>query len=459
MGVITVDDIIKATKGELLSVNAKSFTGVSIDSRTSQDGEVFIALRGERFDGHDYLEDALVKSSGAIVDRKPDPLPAGKVIIHVDDTLRSLQDLAHFLRIKRDVPVVAVTGSNGKTTTKEMIFTIVSSKMKALKNEGNLNNHIGLPLSITMLAGDEHVIILEMGMNSPGEIRRLCEIAVPSHGVITNIGMAHVGKLGSYEAVREAKLEILDGLSVAVINADDVELMNGVGLKAFGGQVVTFGINNDSHVMAKNVRPTEQGSTFVMEIRGKGSTQVRLNVLGLFNVYNALAAAAVSASLGMGVDEIRDALQTYGGVPMRFELIRKKGMTVVNDAYNANPSSMEQSIRELLRIRTGGRAVAVLGDMLELEEFSEKAHRKVGALVSALGLDVFVAVGDMMGLAAEEAVKSRVTKASPEVYTFKNSNDARVRIMDILKMGDTVLIKGSRSARMEKIIEGMTDAI
>jgi UDP-N-acetylmuramoyl-tripeptide--D-alanyl-D-alanine ligase len=459
MGSIKVDDILKATGGELLSGNVKSFSGVSIDSRTGQDSEVFIALRGENFDGHNYLEDALSKGSGAVVDMKPEPVPADKVIIHVHDTLRSLQDLAHFLRMKRDVPVVAVTGSNGKTTTKEMIFTIVSSKLKALKNEGNLNNHIGLPLSITRIAGDEDVIILEMGMNAPGERKRLCEIAVPSHGVITNIGSAHVGKLGSYEAVRDAKLEILEGLSVAVINADDVELMNGVGLKGFGGQVVTFGIDNDSHIMAKNVKPTDQGSTFEMEISGRESTQVRLNVLGRFNVYNALAASAVSVSLGMGVDEIRAALETYRGVPMRFELIRKKGITVVNDAYNANPSSMEQSIRETLRIRTGGRAVAVLGDMHELDEFSEKAHRNIGTLVSALGLDVFVAVGDMMGLAAEEAVKSRIGKAGPEVYTFNNINDVRTRIMGILKKGDTVLIKGSRSAGMEKIIESITDAL
>ena len=459
MADITVDDIIKATGGELLSENSKSFSGVSIDSRTSQDGEVFIALRGERFDGHDYLEDALSKGSGAVVDIRPDPVPTGKVIIYVHDTLRSLQDLAHFLRMKRNVPVVAVTGSNGKTTTKEMIYTIVSSKMKTLKNDGNLNNHIGLPLSITRLKGDEDVIVLEMGMNARGEIRRLCEIAVPSHGVITNVGTAHVGKLGSYEAVREAKLEILDGLSVAVINADDVQLMHGVGLKEFGGQIVTFGINNESDVMAKNVKPTEQGSTFEMEIRGRESAQFRLTVPGLFNVYNALAASAVSVSLGMGVDEIRTALETYRGIPMRFEVIRKKGMTVINDAYNANPSSMEQSIRELLRIRTAGRAVAILGDMHELDEFSEKAHRDVGGLVAALGLEVFVAVGDMMSFAAEEAVKSRVTLAGPEVYTFKNINEARNHIMDILKTGDTVLIKGSRTERMEKIIESITDAI
>jgi UDP-N-acetylmuramoyl-tripeptide--D-alanyl-D-alanine ligase len=298
-----------------------------------------------------------------------------------------------------------------------------------------------------------------MGMNAPGEIRRLCEIAVPSHGVITNVGTAHVGKLGSYEAVRDAKLEILDGLGVAVLNADDVQLMHGVGLKEFGGQVVTFGINNDSDVMAKNVRPTEQGSTFDMEIRGRGSTQFRLAVPGLFNVYNALAASAVSVSLGMGMDEIRAALEMYRGVPMRFELIRKKGITVINDAYNANPSSMEQSIRELLRIRSGGRSVAILGDMHELDQFSEKAHRDVGALISALRLEVFVAVGDMMSLAADEAVKSRVTMASPEVYTFRNINEAQNHIMDILKTGDTVLLKGSRTERMEKIIESITDAV
>jgi len=459
MADITIDDILEATGGDLISERAGSFTGVSIDSRTSREGDLFVALRGERFDGHDYLPDALVKGSGAVVHRKPASIPPGKVVILVHDTLRSLQDLAHFLRMKRAVPVVAVTGSNGKTTTKEMIYTIVSSKMKTLKNEGNLNNHIGLPLTLTRMSGNEDVIVLEMGMNAAGEIRRLCEIAAPSHGVITNIGMAHVGRLGSYEAVRDAKLEILDGLSVAVINADDSGLMTGVGLKEFGGQVVTFGIRNESEVMATGVNATEQGSTFVMEIRDRGSVQVRLNVPGLFNVYNALAASAVSASLGFGVEEIGAALEAYRGIPMRFEIQRKRGITLVNDAYNANPSSMEQSIRELLRIKTGGRAVAVLGDMYELDGFSEEAHRNVGALVAALGLDVFVAVGDMMGLAAKEAVKSRENRSGPEVYTFSSLSDARSRIMEILKTGDTVLFKGSRMSKMEDIIEGITDAV
>ncbi len=460
MTVLTVEDIIEATGGELLSEDSKTFSGVSIDSRKISEGEVFFAIRGDKFDGHDFLKNALVKGSGAIVDIRPELLPEGKVIICVNDTLRSLQDLAHFLRMRRKIPVVAVTGSNGKTTTKEMIHIILSQKFKALKNEGNLNNHIGLPLSLTRLDPDDEVIVLEMGMNASGEIRRLCEIAVPSHGVITNIGSAHVGKLGGYDAVRDAKLEILKGLNVVVVNADNDRLMQGLeGRKDFDGGIITFAVNNEAHVMAKNVRTTEKGSNFILEIKDKGSASVNLKVLGLFNVYNALAASAVTYSLGMSIDEIKAALGAYSGFPMRFEVIEKNGITVINDSYNANPSSIKESVMELIRLGTEGRVVAILGDMRELDEFSEKEHRAIGRMISETGVDVFVAVGEMMNMAAEESTSGKGGKAAPEVVTFKDANSAKDNIMDILKPGDTVLIKGSRSMTMEKIIEGITNAV
>ena len=457
---LTVENIIKATGGELLSENTKTFHRVSIDSRKISEGEVFFAIRGERFDGHDFLEKALLRGSGAVVDRKPGSLPPGKVIVYVNDTLRSLQDLAHFLRMKLDIPVVAVTGSNGKTTTKEMIYGILSGKFRTLKNEGNLNNHIGLPLSLTRLNPYDEAVVLEMGMNASGEIRRLCEIAGPTHGVITNIGSAHVGRLGSYEAVRAAKLEVLERVSVAVVNNDDGFLMKGIeALENFRGEIITFAVNNTSDVMAKNVIVSKQGSDFILEIRDTERAQVRLNVPGLFNVYNALAASAVSVSLGVEIKEIKTALEAYRGVPMRFEIINMKGITVINDSYNANPSSVEKSVKELARLGTGGRIVAVLGDMRELDAFSEKEHRAAGDMIRETGVDVFVAVGEMMGLAAEESRKVKGGKAGPEVFIFKDVYSAKENIMDILKQGDTVLVKGSRAMSMEKIIEGITDVI
>jgi UDP-N-acetylmuramoyl-tripeptide--D-alanyl-D-alanine ligase len=451
---LTADEIIKATGGELLSENSGTFNGVSIDSRTIGKGGVFFALRGEKFDGHNFLDAALVKGSGAVVDTVPAILPKGKVIILVKNTLQALQDFAHFLRMRQDIPVIAVTGSNGKTTTKEMTHAILSRRFRTLKNEGNLNNHIGLPLSLTRLENDTEAVVLEMGMNAPGEIRRLCEIAVPTHGIITNIGSAHLGMLGSHQAVRDAKLELIRGLHVAVVNADDDFLMEGVaGAGKFNGDIITFSIKNDSHVMAKEIETTGRGTAFRLEFRESESIPVSLNVHGLFNVYNALAAAAAGFSLGIPAGEIKSALESFSACSMRFEIKKIKGVTLINDSYNANPSSMEESVKEMVRIGAGGRTVAVLGDMGELDEFSEEAHKNIGRIIAEAGIDVFVAVGQMMSVAAEECINIKGEKAIPEIYTLADADEASNSITAFLKNGDTVLIKGSRVMRMEKIAE------
>lgn len=453
---LSVEDIIEATGGDLLSESTGDFSGVSIDSRTVSENEIFFAIKGERFDGHDFLESALARAGGAVVATRPDTLPAGKVIICVEDTLRSLQDLAHFVRMKRNIPVVAITGSNGKTTVKEMIHGILSKRVRTLKNEGNLNNHIGLPLSLMKLEDEDEMIVLEMGMNHSGEIQRLCEIAVPSHGVITNIGTAHIGELGSYKALRAAKLEILGELGVAVVNADDSGLMQGISESSFKGQVITFGIENESHVRAGNIRTTRNGSAFRLEMGNAGSIAISLNVRGIFNIYNALAAAAVSFSLGMTIDEIRSALEGYGGFPMRFEVTDENGITLINDSYNANPTSMKEAVKELVSMGAGGRVVAALGDMKELRDFSEEAHREIGRLLPEAGVDVFVAVGDMMGLAAGESERSGKMSG---VFRFNDSEEAGAEIKNIIRQGDTVLVKGSRSMAMEKIIRSIRNVI
>lgn len=454
MANLTADTIIEATGGRLLSGEARAFDGVSIDSRTIRDDDIFFALRGERFNGHDFLNDALSRAGGAVIDSFPRALPANKTIIQVKDTLRALQDLAHYRRTRLNIPVVAITGSNGKTTTKEMTHSILSRRFNAFKNKGNLNNHIGLPLSLAGVAPDVEVIVLELGMNAPGEIKRLCEIALPSHGIITNIGSAHIGMLGSRYAIRDAKLEILNGLSTVVLNGDDDFLMEGV--RDFGGEVITFSINNDSHVMAKDIHSTDKGNSFTLSFRDSADVPVSLNIRGLFNVYNALAASAICFSLGVSAEDIKSALEAYTAFPMRFEVIEKNDITVINDSYNANPASVREALKELSALNKG-RAVAVLGDMFELGEFSEDEHRTVGRIVSDLGIGALVAVGEMMSLAAEEIHIKKEKK--PLVFTFKNAEEAGKNIKDILKRGDTVLIKGSRSMGMEKILGGITDAL
>jgi UDP-N-acetylmuramoyl-tripeptide--D-alanyl-D-alanine ligase len=453
---LTVEEIVKATGGEPLCGDSMAFSGVSIDSRTVMEGEIFFALRGERFDGHDFLDSVLSTGSAAVVDHGFEAAQKGKAIIQVKDTLKALQDLAGYMRLKHDIPVVAITGSNGKTTTKEMTYSILSRRFKVLKNKGNLNNHIGLPLSLTRLVPSDEVMVLELGMNSTGEIRRLCEIAMPSHGVITNIGSAHIGRLGSRDAIRSAKLEMLEGITTAVLNGDDDFLMDGV--RGFKGKIITFSIRSDSHIMAKDLYATERGNSFTLAFRDGKSVPVRLNVHGLFNVYNSLAASAVCFSLGMNIEEIRTALEAYTAFPMRFEVLRRGSITVINDSYNANPSSVFEALKELERMRGGGRLVAVLGDMNELGNFAEDAHRNVVKTVIELGIDVLVSVGEMMGLAAGETGDG-INGMKPVIYKFGDVEELTLNIGKILMPGDTALVKGSRAMNMDRAVRGITDVI
>jgi UDP-N-acetylmuramoyl-tripeptide--D-alanyl-D-alanine ligase len=386
-------------------------------------------------------------------------LPADRIIVLVDDTLRALQDVAHFVRKGRDIPLVAVTGSNGKTTTKEMVHAVLSKKFRTLKNAGNLNNHIGLPLSLAGLELHDECAVLEMGMNAAGEIRRLCDIAQPSHGIITNIGTAHIGRLGSREALREAKLELLKDLATAIVNADDEYLMEGLGTTPFHGDIITFGIKSNADVRAEDITRTDRGSDFILSIRKQETVKISLNVFGLFNVCNALAAAAAGIALGVSKEQIKEALQEFRAVSMRFEVTREKGITLINDAYNANPASMEEALRELVRLGGTGRTVAVLGEMRELAEHSESAHRAVGEMIAASGVDVFIAVGERMAAAAEEATHSGGKKGRPVIHTFKNAEKAAEGICSICRAGDTVLLKGSRAVAMEKVAGRLRDAV
>lgn len=449
---LALKEIVTAINGELLSGGVNGFTGVSIDSRTIKDGELFFALKGERFDGHDFLKEALEKGGGAVVNSIPARLTDDKVLIMVKDTVMALQDLAHFWRKRLGARVVAITGSNGKTTTKEMAYKVLSRGFRVERNEGNLNNHIGLPLSLLRVKTDTDVIVLELGMNAKGEIRRLCEIALPEYGVITNIGTAHIGMLGGKKSVRDAKLEILNNLNTLIINADDEFLMDGV--RGFSGRIIRFSIKNKADVIASDIERTERGSSFRLQWMGQ-EAWVNLNVHGLFNIYNALAASAIGLAFGLDIDDVKDALSSYQAFPMRFETIDRNGLTIINDSYNANPSSMTEAIHELINIKKGRRAVAILGDMYELGDFSNDAHRDIGRLISEQGIDVFVAVGEMMSVAVEEALKNNRI----QIHRFKDVHDAEREIMNIIEPDDTVLIKGSRAMCMERLVEVIKDAL
>lgn len=443
MTIMTVNEIIQATGGKVLCGGQQAISGFSIDSRKTAHGELFIALRGARFDGHDFVHDALRNGTGAMVSIPPADPGRDKTIIYVKNTLRALQDIARYRRSRRGIPAVGVTGTNGKTTTKELVAAILSRNHAVLKTTGNFNNHIGLPLCVSNMQGSEEFMVLEMGSNAKGDIRELCEIVRPDIAVVTNVGQAHLEGFGTIETVRDTDLEVLGYVKTICINADDPLLMEGIG--AYPGKVVTYGIENRADFSARDIVPGEEGSQFLLVTPGRGDIRVSLRISGRFNVLNALAAASVASELGMSLEEIRGGLESFAGVPMRLEIHRISGALVINDVYNANPASMEEALREMARLRTG-RAIAVLGDMLELGAYAGDAHTGLVQTLNRLGVDILIAVGPEMHKAS--------AGFAGKAYQAADSSGARSLLLDMMGEGDTVLIKGSRGMRMEMVLAG-----
>ncbi len=460
MATLTVKEILDATGGRVIygASGGAPFTGVSIDSRSIREGELFIALKGERFDGHNFLMDAMGKGRGAVVSAPPATPVRGKTVVYVRNTLKALQDIARYVRLQRHPTVIGITGTNGKTTTKELIASILGIRHKVMKNSGNLNNQVGLPLSLTTVEEGDEFAVVEMGASIRGDIRELCGIAVPDYGVITNIGPAHLEGFGSLEMVRSTKLELYDEVRIIALNADDRFLMEGVSERTGGSDgpdVVTFGMGGDPDVYARDIELRERATSFAL-CTGDRCVDITMNVPGRFNVSNALAAAAVCIALGIGLDEIRKGIESFAGVPMRLEIKELLGAAIISDVYNANPASMEEAVKELVRMRKD-RTIAVLGDMLELGAYSEEAHRRLGRWIAELPVDVFIAVGEMMEKAAEEFSASSGKSPVPgRVIAVPNSAEARTVLFDICREGDTVLVKGSRGMKMERVLEENT---
>jgi UDP-N-acetylmuramoyl-tripeptide--D-alanyl-D-alanine ligase len=454
---LTIGEIVEATGGQLVQGRRGAVVvGVSTDSRTLKPGEIFFALHGEKHDGHDHLKEVMEKGAGgAVVERD---VGAGfepartKNLIRVPDTLRALGDLAHAWRKRFDIPVVAVTGSNGKTTTKDMTAAILSEKYRVLKTEGNLNNLIGLPLTLFRLDEEAEAAVVEIGMNRLGEIDRLAEIAAPQVGVITNVARAHLEGLGSLARVARAKGELLGRLpreGLAVLNRDDPSyprLKRGV-----RSRLATFGRRRGATVRLLFSRVEDlRGISFVASVKGKRE-RIRMPVLGGHNIANALAAIAVGDFLKIPVSKMRKALRSFHTLSKRMEIVPlPKGIDLINDCYNANPDSTAASLAFLKEAGAGRRRVAILGEMLELGSFATRAHREIG-MKTARAADLLFAVGEhagemMKGFRRRGGVFETVEAAIPE-------------IVKALRPGDLVLIKGSRGMQMERITEALKNVL
>jgi len=417
-------------------------TGFSTDTRTIEPGMMFIAIPGENFDGGDYVEKALeMGASGAITEKDIET----DGVIKVENVIRALGKLALNHRSRFDIPVVAVTGSTGKTSTKNFIESVLSTRYNTHSTQGNLNNHIGLPMTLLKLEENHEASVIEMGMNNLGEIDYLAGMTKPDIGVITNIGMSHIGILGSRQNIFKAKTEIIPHINeggLLVTNGDDEFLGNLVELKK--PDVLLYGSSENSHIIFKDEHIDDNGC-FSFSVDGE---KFRLSVPGRHNIYNALAALAVGRELGLSYDEIRMGLLNFRQDKLRLEILEIKGIRIINDSYNASPDSMKAALDILADQQ--GRKIAVLGDMLEMGDFSKKAHTELGNLAADCA-DIIVCCGPE----ARYIAKGAATNGFSSKYLFNcnNSDEAAAIVYGILEEGDNVLVKGSRGMKMENVVK------
>ena len=438
---IYINDILSIIDGILVSGSNTSLDNFSINSKEINKDDIFVGIKGEKIDGSKFYIDALKKGAkGAIITKGfyTESID-DKFIIEVEDTTKAIQKIAEYKRSKLDIPVIGITGSVGKTSTKDMISSVIETKYTVCKTKGNLNNHLGVPLTILSLKNEE-VLVVEMGMNHLGEISVLSKIAKPTIGVITNVGTAHIGNLGSRENILKAKLEILDGIDNGklIINNDNDMLHNWYLNNK--DNVITIGINNDSDYKAENVSYKES-TTF-----NYNDEEIVVNVGGEAFVYNALMGIAVGTLLDIDINDIKKGISNLKLTNNRLEVIEKNGYRIINDCYNANFDSMKEGIQNLSKY--DGRKIAVLGDMLELGDYSEELHKNVGKVVNDNNIDILITVG--------EEAKYIDAEATVEKYHFDNNEDAIKYIKTIINKGDNVLVKASNGMKFIEIVKSLS---
>ena len=454
---LTAADVATAAGGRLVSGAPSTPVGrVSIDSRTAAAGDFFFAIRGERFDGHAFVADAVAKGAAGVVVEDAGAAAGANaaVVIEVADTTKGLQDLARFVRRASGARVVAITGSAGKTTTKEICAELLSAKYRVFRNKGNLNNHIGLPLSLLELRAGPEVAVVELGMNHAGEIRTLVGIAEPSVRVWTNVGDAHIGFFESADAIADAKGELVEQASaddVLVANADDPRVMDRA--RRFAGRLVTFGIAASADVQARDVEMRGLDGTRATVQTPAGEFALATPLLGLGNLANVLAATAVAVTLGVPLTAIAERAATLRAAHHRGELLRLPGgITLIDDSYNSSPTALKRSLETVGAATGSARKLAILGEMRELGEHATRLHEECGRAAAAAGLQFLIAVGgdparDLAGAAVGAGM------AADCVVHVPSKKEAAEVALQRVRAGDLVLVKGSRSIGLDTVVE------
>jgi len=459
----SLSEILNATGGRLIRGSTTGdFHGISTDSRQIGQGCLFIPLRGEKYDGHDFLTAAVRQGAAGVLLQKDfqTRLPVwGEAVsvILVEDTLTALGDIAHARRKKIKARVLAITGSSGKTTTKEMVAGIAELAFNVAKTQGNFNNLVGVPMTLLNLRARYDVLILELGTNRRGEIERLTRIAEPDIGLITNIGPAHLAGLKSLDIVREEKCDLIRNMSssgIAVINGDDEAL------KTFGslhdGRKITFGFSPDVDVAAENIVGLgRHGIKFILRLRERRQ-EINLSATGEHNIYNALAAAASSWALGIEQTVISQGLTAFKPVSGRMEILPlKNGAFIINDTYNANPASVREALKTLNFLRENHHSTVIMGDMLELGDHADQMHEDIGRLMADTGVGTIFLRGRLSQATAAGATKRHMPQE--RIFHFETKEEVIKPLKQILKKGDWILVKGSRLMMMEEIVRAIVD--
>ena len=463
---LTVEWIAQAVRGKLYNPDRSvEIKGFSIDTRTLRAGDFFIALKGVRTDGHYFLLDACHKgASGALIQSTSSQVckfASFKNIVRVEDTYLGLRQLARAYRQEFDIPIIGITGSSGKTTTKELLYKTLSEKYRAYRSPGNLNTEYGLPLALLNMSQNTEIAVFELGMQRRGEIKELADILKPTIGVITSIGDAHLGFFEGREALAQAKWELIEALpkdGLAVLNKDSLQVCKLTSDKLKGRKrKIEFAIESQADHQARDIRDEDLSGLSFEVASPKGRFKLNSALLGRFNVYNIMAAVAVAVELGVNLKSIQKAVQEFRPIPHRMELKKSKLGLILDDCYNASPSATQQALLTLSRLQTPLKKIFVFGDMRELGDFSEQEHKKIAAHIAELKIEQVFTLGEL----AAETAKALIERHgwNPERVKITQSREELKATLTATLKGDQnlILIKGSRAMELDKLVDGLTD--